>query len=137
MRSFVGQLPYRIAALKRDKRGFPIPAFVAPYGDGEPKFEIVSGDHFKRCVKQDRCWICGAALNRMKTFVVGPMCCINRISPEPPSHYECAEFAALNCPFLSKPLAKRVPLPGEITPPAGIMIERNPGVAALWLTKTY
>lgn len=28
------------------------------------------------------------------TFVVGPMCELNRISGEPPSHRECAEFSA-------------------------------------------
>jgi hypothetical protein len=35
------------------------------------------------------------------SFVVGPMCGINRNSAEPPSHKECAQWSARNCPFLS------------------------------------
>jgi len=73
-----------------------------------------------------------------KTFVIGPMCCINRISAEPPSHRDCALFAAKNCPFLSMPLAKRNErdLPVERSAP-GKMILRNPGVCAVWMTRRY
>lgn len=137
MREFVGGLPERLARLPRDKRGFPVPAFVE-WIDDEPDFRIMSREHLVACVKKSRCWICGDVLGAYKVFVIGPMCCVNRVAPEPPSHYECALFAARNCPFLSKPLAKRGDLSdvGEVHV-AGMMIERNPGVCALWVTRRY
>lgn len=136
-RTFIGGLPSHMAILPRDKRGFPVPAFVEWF-DGEPNFAVMNPDHLRRCVAYNRCWICGAALGSNKAFVVGPMCCVNRVSSEPPSHRSCATFAALNCPFLSHPLAKRADishLDGKAA--AGIMIERNPGVSAVWMTRSY
>jgi hypothetical protein len=136
-REFDGGLPPRMSRLPLDKRGYPVPAFVEWF-DGEPDFRVMSQRHLTACVKQNRCWICGDVLGARKVFVIGPMCCINRVSAEPPSHYECALFAARNCPFLSKPLAKRGDLSdvGEVHV-AGLMLERNPGVCALWVTKKY
>ena len=77
---------------------------------------------------------------RMKAFTIGPMCAVNRISSEPPSHPLCADFAAKACPFLSRPLAKRGKVTDEqradsATP--GIMLERNPGVTLVWWCLTY
>src|SRR4051794_7295681 len=87
---------------------------------------------------QKRCWVCGEPLGAFKTFVIGPMCAINRTSAEPPSHRECAEFSARTCPFLTKPRMRRneKALPEERTC-LGFMIERNPGVTLLWITKKY
>jgi hypothetical protein len=66
------------------------------------------------------------------------MCCINHVSSEPPSHRGCAEFAAKNCPFLTRPLAKRNDrdLPEHKEQP-GIAIDRNPGVCAVWEASSY
>lgn len=130
-------MPSRIARLPRDKRGYPIPKFVQ-YINGEPDFRIVSAEHMARCVKRSLCWICGDVLGSHKAFSVGPMCCINRISAEPPAHLECATFAAKVCPFLSNPLAKRRErnLPEERMV-AGMMIEDNPGMTAIWVTRFY
>jgi hypothetical protein len=63
---------------------------------------------------------------------------VNRVSSEPPSHRECATFAAKNCPFLTFPQRRRDDrdLP-EHKKPAGIMLEHNPGVALLWVTDSY
>jgi len=136
-RQFIGEIPKRIAALPRDKRGFPIPKFVE-WIDGEPDFRIMSSEHMYNCLKKGSCWICGETTGAHKAFVIGPMCCVNRVSAEPPSHYDCARFAALNCPFLSHPLAKRPDLsdiPDHVVPVG--MIDRNPGVAAVWITKNY
>ncbi|RVJ57992.1 hypothetical protein CN166_15865 [Sinorhizobium medicae] len=132
-------MPSRIARLPRDKRGFPIPKFVGALDkNGEPDFRIVSPNHMANCVRQNRCWICGDLMGTRKAFALGPMCCINRVSSEPPSHYECAVFAAKACPFLSNPDARRrernLPEAREV---AGIMIERNPGVTAIWVTHFY
>lgn len=132
-------MPTRIARLPRDKRGFPVPRFVGAVDKhGEPDFRIISRHHMAACVHRGLCWICGEPIGTRKAFTLGPMCCINRISPEPPSHRDCAIFAALNCPFLSNPEAKRRErdLP-ETRQVAGQMIERNPGVTAIWITQFY
>jgi hypothetical protein len=71
-------------------------------------------------------------------MVIGPKCAVNRVSAEPPSCLSCARFSVTACPFLSKPLAKRAAiddLPHQS--PAGLMIDRNPGVALIWETSTY
>jgi hypothetical protein len=67
------------------------------------------------------------------------MCTVNRVSAEPPSHLACAEYAARACPFLSKPNMRRneVDMPEDHRNPAGVMITRNPGVTALWVTRNY
>jgi hypothetical protein len=136
MRKFV-DIPERIRRLPTDRRGFPVPAFVRWF-DGEPDFRIIRSDHIKACVTKDRCWICGEPMGTHKVFVIGPMCVVNRISSEPPSHRSCAEFAAKNCPFLINPMAKRNErdLP-EDRFTAGLMIDRNPGVVALWESRNW
>lgn len=138
MREFPVPLPKHMRGLPVDKRGFPVPAFVH-WIDGEPDFRIMDPSHMVRCVQHNRCWICGGNMGGYKAFVIGPMCCVNGISSEPPSHLGCAEFAAQVCPFLSQPLAKRPdkPVPVETRKPAGIMLTHNPGVTALWVTKRY
>jgi hypothetical protein len=130
-------MPARIARLPVDPRGYPVPKFVA-HIEGKPDFRIMDANHLRNSIKQGLCWICGDRLGTRKAFTVGPMCCINRISPEPPSHRECAVFAAQNCPFLTTPEARRRKsgLPEERTV-AGIMIERNPGVTAIWVTRGF
>jgi hypothetical protein len=88
-------------------------------------------------VRGHLCWMCGQDLGRYQVFIVGPMCAINRISSEPPSHRECAEYAAAVCPFLTQREAHRRTdhLPDGHLAPAGIMIERQPGVTLLWITR--
>jgi hypothetical protein len=132
-------LPDTMKRLPRDKRGFPVPEFVH-WIDGEPDFRIIKPGWLKNCVRNNKCWLCGGVLGARKWFVIGPMCCVNRVSSEPPAHRQCAEFAVKNCPFLTKPLAKRNdrdwPEGNKVDPP-GVMITRNPGVAAIWETTTY
>jgi hypothetical protein len=108
--------------------------------NGEPDHRVVEPRAMKVCVQQFRCWICGGPLGRFRSFLVGPMCAINRISGEPPSHLECARYAARACPFLTRPHAKRrdAGMPDTpLTKPAGMHLERNPGVALVWTTRTY
>jgi hypothetical protein len=75
-------------------------------------------------------------LGRFRTFVAGPMCAINRTSAEPPSHLECARFAAKACPFLTKPRMRRndKDLPEHKDAP-GTMLSRNPGCCVIWTTQ--
>ena len=129
--------PPAIAALKVDVRGYPIPWFVS-YVDGEPEFRAVEAGRPMEAHKRGLCWICGRPLGGVKVFTVGPMCGVNRISSEPPSHLACARFAVVACPFLSRPMAKRRDV-GDLphARPPGVMIERNPGVSLIWVTRSY
>src|SRR4051794_18590296 len=127
-------MPPSVARLPRDERGFPIPWFVS-WQDGEHDFRVMDTDKLHRIVRGDRsCWVCGGQLRSKSAYVIGPMCAVNRISSEPTSHVECAEYAAQACPFLANP--KRVRKDAEHTPfdqpikgMAGVGILRNPGVA--------
>ena len=134
----VENIPPRIAKLPTDARGYPVPWFVA-WIDGAPDFRVVEQGRIGEAILDQRCWICGEKLGRYLAFVIGPMCAVNRISSEPPSHRECAEFAARACPFLTMPKMKRNEkgLPEDYQAPAGVFIKRNPGVAVLWISESY
>jgi hypothetical protein len=139
-------LPRRIAALPKDERGYPVPWFVAWFRNDEPSspniegatpdFRIVTHGRPMSAYHAERCWICGQSLGRHRVYAIGPMCVVNRVTSEPSSHRECAEFAVKACPFLTKPRMRRNEkgLPEETSTP-GIMIERNPGVICLYETR--
>ncbi len=137
LRADLPPLPGRIACLPVDKRGYPVPWFVA-WVDGEPEFRAADGAKLTRAIRDKLCWVCGQPLGQYLAFIIGPMCAVNRISAEPPSHRECAEFSLRACPFLSKPQMDRREndLP-ENTRCAGFMIRRNPGAMLLWITRDY
>lgn len=121
-------------------RGYPVPWFVAQI-DGEPDFRVVDGPKIKQALADGLCWLCGRRIARgdRLAFVVGPMCAVNRISSEPPSHVECARFAVQACPFLVRPYAVRREgdLPDGHREPAGQMLRRNPGVSLVWITRRF
>jgi hypothetical protein len=141
-------LPPMMRHLPVDKRGFPVPWFVAWFneaktreleiGEGTPDFRIIGSDRIEQCIRRGRCWVCGNVITSLPAAcVIGPMCSINRVSAEPPSHLDCARFSAVACPFLSQPKMRRNEKGMENfedTVP-GIMIERNPGVTLVWITE--
>jgi hypothetical protein len=129
------ELPPKMRHLPLSSKGYPIPYFVG-YVDGEPDFRVADPEKLRRCVRDQRCWLCGGQLGRHKAFVIGPMCIVNRISAEPPSHLECARYATQACPFLVRPRARRreANLPVNASAPAGEAVMRNPGVIAVWVT---
>jgi hypothetical protein len=131
------ELPDRMKRLKINDQGFPIPYFV-PYVDGKPEFRGFDGEKLAICVRLKRCWLCGEPLGKFMVFVIGPMCAVNRVSAEPPSHRECALYAVRACPFLTQPKMRRneVDMPEHLEP-AGIMLRRNPGVTLMWTTLKY
>ena len=118
LRDNLPPLPKRMRSLPVDDRGYVVPWFVADI-DGKFDFRVMDG----------RKW----------TLAVGPMCGVNRVSAEPPSHKDCAEFSAKACPFLTMPkmIRREAGIPEDARLPAGVMIRRNPGVALLWHTRTY
>ena len=130
--------PARMRHLPVDHRGYPVPWFVQ-FIDGKPDFRIMDRDHLVKAHKYQRCWVCGGALGAYKTFTIGPMCAVNLVSAEPPSHNDCAYYSARMCPFLSLPKAKRreANMPEQLGEMAGIGIMRNPGVTLCWTTKSY
>lgn len=148
VRSGLPPLPWRMQRLPVDPdRGYPVPQFVAWFtaegkacerGQGKPDFRVMDEKVLIESVKKRRCWICGMDLAARMAFNIGPMCAVNRISAEPPSHPECALFAAMACPFLVRPHARRRDnVPEQTREPAGCMIRRNPGVALVWVCKGY
>jgi hypothetical protein len=130
-------MPSRVRRLPVDPvRRIPVPWFVA-WVDGKPDFRVA--DKLIEAVRFNRCWVCGQVRGRYATFVIGPMCTVNRTTAEPACHADCAEWSARVCPFLSRPHARRreANMPDGHVEPAGIAILRNPGVTCLWTTRTW
>jgi hypothetical protein len=124
--------------LPQDSAGRPVPYFVA-WVEGKPDFRVMDSRKRVQAHVDNLCFTCGQPLTRNRsgqpqgTFVVGPMCVVNLVSAEPPSHVECAEWSAMACPFLTNADKERrkAHLPDGVENPGGVMIERNPGVTAL------
>lgn len=155
LRSDLPALPERMKHLPLDHRGFPVPWFVQWFYDEDgdrsrqvecdhgvvsayADFRVMDGRKLGLAIKQKRCWVCGDRLGSNLAFVIGPMCAVNRVISEPPSHLDCAVFSATACPFLSRPRMKRneKDLPAGNCP-AGFGLKRNPGVACVWVTRRY
>jgi hypothetical protein len=115
-----------------------VPWFV-DWVQGRPDFRIIDGRKKLLAVRENRCFICGQPLGRHLAFTIGPMCAVNRVSSEPPSHRDCAEYAASICPFLSRPHMHRRDggIPVEATDAPGIPLDHNPGVTLIWITRSY
>lgn len=132
------EMPERLQRRPIGSNGFVIPWFVtARDRDGEPDFRPTEQKRAVEAIRKELCWVCGLKLGRYRSFAIGPMCAINRVTAEPPMHRECAEYSVKVCPFMAKPKAKRNTVamhegvkPGEHAP--GIMLQRNPGVVMLW-----
>jgi hypothetical protein len=135
------KVPPPIAALPVNKAGYPIPWFVDRDADvdGEPDFRIADSRKLRDAIRFRRCWVCGRTRGVFGSFVIGPMCAINRTSAEPPCHHDCAVYSAMHCPFLTRPEMHRRDrhLPEDHVDPAGIMLLRNPGVALVWTSRTF
>jgi hypothetical protein len=148
------ELPRNMRHLPVDHRGYPVPFFVqwfhadgkaaattpSPENGDYPDFRVTDARKMAMAHKFKLCWVCGGQLGVHLAFVIGPMCAVNRTSGEPPAHRECAIFSATACPFLSKPAVYRREndLPDDPTMykhPGGL--DRNPGVAMVWMTRSY
>lgn len=138
MRPELEPLSVRMRALPVDARGFPVPFFVQ-WIDGAPEFRLMDRAKYVRALREHLCWVCGQPRGRYHTFLIGPMCAVNRVSSEPPSHRECAEWSARNCPFLSRPqMVRREDARTEGAAfVGGTGIRRNPGVALAWTTRVF
>lgn len=140
LREGLPPLPRKMQGLPIDERGYPVPWFTAWPG-GRPDHRAAREDAFGEAVRRRVCWICGQPLGSYLAFVAGPMCAVDRTSAEPPMHLECADFSARACPFLTRPRAKRRTAAfadgAERIELPGVMIERNPGVVVVWVTRGF
>ena len=134
----VSELPARMTLLPLDRHDRPVPWFVWIDDDGVPDFRVVGPGKLHQALRGGLCWVCGRGFSggEERAFLVGPMCIINRVSAEPPSHVDCAVFSARSCPFLATPSMVRRDrhMPEGAVNPAGIMIRRNPGASVVWVT---
>lgn len=94
-------IPPRMRNLPLDKRGYPIPYTVLVEG-GDVFFTINREDLRMKCLREDRCPICGTKLFRGRWFVGGPGSGLlpNGSYRDPPMHDECAHYALKVCPWL-------------------------------------
>ena len=141
LRSSLPPLPERMRSLPVDSRGFPVPFFVS-WIKGKPEFRALRRETLLDAIDRRVCWICGQPLGRTVAFAIGPMCTVNQISAEPPQHRDCAIFAATACPFMTNPQARRREsgMPegaGKPEDHPGIMLSRNPGATAVWITREF
>lgn len=134
-----------MARLPRNRAGYPVPWFVALI-DGEPDFRVIGPGNVRQAATFQLCWLCGGSLRNavlgpaatQYAYTIGPMCAVNRVSSEPPAHRDCAIYAATACPFLTTPnMLRRPGLPEGTIAPDGEAIQRNPGVALVWVTRSW
>jgi hypothetical protein len=114
-------LPPAIAARPRDRRGYPALA-ITPWRDGEPQFAATGAARTFVCVAERRCSVCGTPMRPGPVWrvVAGPEAdaiaaaqaaghpYVNRAATqEAPGHRTCMLFAAIVCPYLARPNARR------------------------------
>lgn len=133
MRRDLPPLPPAMKNLPLDKRGFPVPWFASwPIAKRDVDFQVIEPGRIVTAMRFNVCWVSGEEMDPVFAFVIGPMCAINRISAEPPSRIEVAEWSVKGCPLLSNPAMRRAPRSDVIDAP-GIMERRNPGVSLIWV----
>lgn len=139
MEKVLDHLPDRMKSLPITDDGWPQLFFAGITKEGKPDLRCADPAKKLLCVKKGLCWLCGQQTGVHKAFCLGPMCAVTRSTAEPPCHRECAEFAAIACPFLTRPKMKRneVDMPEGHQLPPGIAIMRNPGVTCIWICKTF
>lgn len=132
------ETPSGIAALPHDKHHRPIPWFVHRDDHGTPDFRVIRRGGVADALRFGLCWVCGRPRGRHAALMVGPMCAINRVSPDPPLHLPCAVYSARVCPFLATPTMRRRDrdLPEGHRMAEGA-ITRNPGCVGVWSSRTW
>ncbi len=79
---------------------YPVP-FIVQWVDGKPDFRIVDAKKWDRCVNEHLCSICGVRLGEFCYLIGGPITERNHLFFDPPTHRECALYAAVVCPYVS------------------------------------
>jgi hypothetical protein len=128
-------IPAAVAARPRDARGYPVPA-ITPWEDGEPQFARTGVARTYLCAVERRCSICATPI------VTGPVWRVvggpeadaidaalhdgreyrnAAATVEAPGHRACMLYAAVVCPYLARPTARR----GEEAEAVGLTVHRG------------
>jgi hypothetical protein len=114
-------IPAPVAARPRDERGYPVPA-ITPWQDGRPMFAATGTGRTYLCAVERRCSVCGTPMEPGPVWRVVAGAEADAIeaaiaSGEPyrnlattveaPGHRSCMLFAAIACPYLGNPTARR------------------------------
>ncbi|HXR71332.1 hypothetical protein [Actinocrinis sp.] len=114
-------MPPAVAARPRDARGYPVLA-ITPWSEGTPDFAITSTARILVCAVERRCSICGTGLGKgpvWRVVAAEEAAAIGRVlidgqsyantakTVEPPGHRACMLYAAMVCPYLARPTARR------------------------------
>ena len=98
-------IPERMQALPKDARGYPIPHNIWRDTQGVAHFTI--NDHVKAeaCLRENRCPICGDALEKTSWLCGGPLSALHPAGAyiDQPTHSECVHYAIRVCPYLAAP----------------------------------
>jgi hypothetical protein len=113
--------PAAVAARPRDSRGYPVPA-ITPWAGGQPQFASTGVARTFLCAIERRCSICGTEMSAgpvwrvvggveaeaIATVVSSGGAYRNRApTAEAPGHRSCMLYAAVVCPYLARPNARR------------------------------
>ena len=114
-------MPPGVAARPRDARGYPVPA-ITPWVDGAPRFGVTSVERTFLCAVERRCSICALVMptgpvwrivGGAEAAVIAAAAAEGRPfrnaapTAEAPGHRSCMLYAAVVCPWLSRPTARR------------------------------
>jgi hypothetical protein len=114
-------VPGAVAGRPRDGRGYPVPA-ITPWQDGEPVFALTDHARSAACAVRRLCSVCGEpvpagpvwrVLGAAEAQAVAGALAAGRpyrnMAPtlEGPGHRACMLYAAMVCPYLARPAARR------------------------------
>lgn len=114
-------MPAAVAARPRDERGYPVPA-ITPWLQGRPRFAATGTARTFLCAVERRCSICGVSMapgpvwrvvsgSEAEAITValgaGRDYRNSAATVEAPGHRACMLYAAVVCPYLARPTARR------------------------------
>ncbi|MFJ5230449.1 hypothetical protein ACIQBJ_11215 [Kitasatospora sp. NPDC088391] len=113
--------PPTVDARPRDGRGYPVPA-ITPWEDGQPQFALTDYERSAACARERLCSVCNTLMPRgpvwrvvggAEAAAIGEALAAGRpyrnMAPtmEGPGHRACMLYAAMVCPYLARPNARR------------------------------
>jgi hypothetical protein len=114
-------MPAPVAARPRDERGYPVLA-ITPWEGGVPRFAATGTARSFLCAVERRCSVCGTRMAPGPVWRVvgaaeadaieaaqaaGQIYRNAAATVEAPGHRECMLYAAVVCPYLARPTARR------------------------------
>ncbi|MGW7584963.1 hypothetical protein ACWGKU_05535 [Kitasatospora sp. NPDC054768] len=121
MRFELVPVPDGVGARPRDGRGYPVPA-ITPWQGDVPQFALTDYGRSADCALERRCSVCGRFMDRGPVWrvvgaaesaaIAGALAAgqpYRNLAPtmEGPGHRPCMLYAAMVCPYLARPNARR------------------------------